>query len=196
MTNNQLAPWRSPLSRALHLNRSQPYSRYLQLATITIDGRPANRTVVFRGFLDDTNQLQIVTDSRSEKIAQIEQQPWTEACWYFTKTREQFRLLGKLTVVGVDYSDESLQKARRLVWQSLSDGARSQFAWPTPGQLRDESSAFSNSQLSSSEPLANFCLLLLDSERVEHLELRGEPQNRWKYSLDESQGWLVEQINP
>lgn len=196
MINNQLAPWRSPLSRALHLNRSQPYSRYLQLATIAIDGRPANRTVVFRGFLENTNQLQIVTDSRSEKIAQIERQPWTEACWYFTKTREQFRLLGKLSVVGVDDSDESLQKARRLVWQSLSDGARSQFAWPAPGQLRDESSAFSNSPLSSSEPLANFCLLLLDSKRVEHLELRGEPQNRWRYSFDELQGWLVEQINP
>jgi pyridoxamine 5'-phosphate oxidase len=197
LNNNQLAPWRSPLSRALHLNRSQPYSRYLQLATIRTDGRPANRTVVFRGFLEKTNQLQIVTDSRSEKIPQIKRQPWTEACWYFTKTREQFRLLGKLTVVGVDYPDRSLQQARRLVWQSLSDAARSQFAWPTPGQPRTpKSSAFSNSPLSQDEPLVNFCLLLLDSERVEHLELRGEPQNRWRYSLDELQGWLVEQINP
>lgn len=196
MTNHQLAPWRSPLSRALHLNRSQPYSRYLQLATIRTDGRPANRTVVFRGFLEDSNQLQIITDSRSEKISQIERQPWTEACWYFTKTREQFRLLGKLTVVGVDYPDESLQKARRLVWQELSDAARSQFAWPTPGQPRNPDSAFSDSPLSSNKPLENFCLLLLDSERVEHLELRGQPQNRWRYFLDELQGWLVEQINP
>jgi pyridoxamine 5'-phosphate oxidase len=196
LTNHQLAPWRSPLSRALHLNRSQPYSRYLQLATIRTDGRPANRTVVFRGFLEDSNQLQIITDSRSEKIAQIERYPWTEACWYFTKTREQFRLLGKLTVVEVDYPDENLQKARRLVWQSLSDAARSQFAWPTPGQPRNPDLAFSDSSPSSDEPLENFCLLLLDSERVEHLELRGQPQNRWRYFLDESQGWSVEQINP
>jgi pyridoxamine 5'-phosphate oxidase len=196
LTNNQLAPWRSPLSRALHLNRSQPYSRYLQLATVRTDGRPANRTVVFRGFLENTNQLQIITDSRSEKISQIERQPWIEACWYFTKTREQFRLLGKLSVVGINDADENLQKARRLVWHNLSDAARSQFAWSAPGQPKDESSVVSNLSPSSSESLDNFCLLLLDSERVEHLELRGEPQNRWRYSLDESQGWLVEQINP
>lgn len=192
-----LAPWRSPLSRALHLNRSQPYSRYLQLATVRKDGRPANRTVVFRGFLEGSNQLQIVTDSRSEKVSQIEERPWGEACWYFTKTREQFRLLGNLTVVTVDYPDESLQKARRLVWQQLSDGARSQFAWPDPGQKRvEKASAFSLPPPLPNEPLADFCLLLLAPERVEHLELRGEPQNRWQYDLDDSQIWIARSLNP
>ncbi|NJL49732.1 MAG: pyridoxamine 5'-phosphate oxidase, partial [Leptolyngbyaceae cyanobacterium SM2_5_2] len=52
-----LAPWRSALGRALHRNRSRPYSRYFQLATVQTNGRPANRTVVFRGFLPDSNQL-------------------------------------------------------------------------------------------------------------------------------------------
>jgi pyridoxamine 5'-phosphate oxidase len=45
-----LAPWRSPLSRALYRNRNLPYCRYLQLATVRPNGQPANRTVVFRGF--------------------------------------------------------------------------------------------------------------------------------------------------
>ena len=75
-----LAPWRSLLSRALHQNRSLPYARYFQLATVRANGHPANRTVVFRGFLDDTNQLKIITDSRSQKIEQIAQQSWGEAC--------------------------------------------------------------------------------------------------------------------
>ncbi|MEO1006929.1 MAG: pyridoxamine 5'-phosphate oxidase, partial [Cyanobacteria bacterium J06638_38] len=44
-----LAPWRSLLSGAIHRNRSQPHSRYFQLATVTPEGYPANRTVVFRG---------------------------------------------------------------------------------------------------------------------------------------------------
>jgi PPOX class probable FMN-dependent enzyme len=197
ITDQQLAPWRSLLTRALHLNRSQPYSRYLQLATVRRDGQPANRTVVFRGFLENSNQLQIVTDWRSEKISQIEQQPWGEACWYFTKTREQFRLLGYLTLIGVDSVDTTLQKARQLIWQGLSDAARSQFAWPDPqAEKAKEVLAFSPPPPSPDEPLANFCLLLLDPERVEHLELRGEPQNRCRYYLDSSQQWLAQPINP
>jgi pyridoxamine 5'-phosphate oxidase len=68
-----LAPWRLPLARALHRNRSIPASRYLQLATVRSDGRPANRTVVFRGFAPDTDWLQFVTDSRSQKVEQLGQ---------------------------------------------------------------------------------------------------------------------------
>jgi pyridoxamine 5'-phosphate oxidase len=192
-----LAPWRSHLSRALHLNRSQPYSRYLQLATVREDGTPANRTVVFRGFLENTNQLEIITDSRSEKISQIEKRPWGEACWYFTQTREQFRLLGTLIVVDKDSSEETLQRSRQLVWQQLSEAARSQFTWPDPGKNRSEDKlAFSVPSPSPDRPLANFCLLLLNPERVDHLELRGNPQNRRQYILDDAQTWNLLEVNP
>ncbi|MGK7876752.1 MAG: Npun_F5749 family FMN-dependent PPOX-type flavoprotein [Xenococcaceae cyanobacterium] len=192
-----LAPWRSPLSRAIHRNRSQPHSSYLQLATVTKAGRPANRTVVFRGFLQDTNQLQIVTDSRSKKIVQIEHQPWGEACWYFTKTREQFRLAGKLTIVKADHPDKTLQEARQAAWQKLSDSARLQFTWPAPGQPKTENiEAFSSPPTAANKPLPNFCLLLLNPEQVDHLDLRGEPQNRWLYNLDDSQTWFTQQVNP
>ena len=80
---SMLAPWRSALSSAIHRNRSQS-SRYFQLATVTAEGYPANRTVVFRGFLDDRqNRLKIITDSRSAKIQDIEHQAVAEICWYF-----------------------------------------------------------------------------------------------------------------
>ncbi|PSN80900.1 pyridoxamine 5'-phosphate oxidase, partial [filamentous cyanobacterium CCP4] len=95
-----LAPWRSSLARALHRNRSRPYSRYFQLATVTAAGHPANRTVVFRDFLPNTNTLTVVTDQRSAKVTDIAAHPWVEACWYFTHTREQFRLAGPIAVVG------------------------------------------------------------------------------------------------
>ncbi|MFN5729491.1 MAG: pyridoxamine 5'-phosphate oxidase, partial [Pseudanabaena sp.] len=42
--------WRSHLARSLHQHRNQPEARFLQLATIDLDQRPRNRTVVFRGF--------------------------------------------------------------------------------------------------------------------------------------------------
>jgi pyridoxamine 5'-phosphate oxidase len=191
-----LAPWRSPLSRALHRNRSLVYARYLQLATIRADGRPANRTIVFRGFLGDTNQLKFVTDSRSQKADQIDDQSWGEACWYFPQTREQFRLAGQLILVRENYSNTDLQQARQSAWQELSDAARLQFAWPHPGQTRANSEAFAPPPPNPTEPLLNFCLLLLDPVEVDHLVLRGEPQNRWLYQLDSAGVWLTQEINP
>lgn len=193
-----LAPWRSHLSRALHLNRSQPHSRYLQLATVTPQGLPANRTVVFREFLPDTNSLQFVTDSRSQKISHIQNQPWAEACWYFTKTRQQFRLAGKLSLINAEDSDENLELARKIAWEKLSDSARLQFAWPTPGKLRQEETepAFSPSPPSKKQPLTNFCLLLLAPSKVDILELKDNPQNRYFYSLQSDRTWSVQEINP
>lgn len=192
-----LAHWRSSLQGALHRNRSLVYSRYVQLATVRLDGRPANRTVVFRGFLEP-DRLQFITDARSDKAEQMMQQRWGEVCWYFPKTREQFRLLGELTLVGADEPAPGLLQARQTLWQNLSDMGRVQFAWPHPGQPRD-SDGFDPPPPDPQTPPPNFCLLLLDPVRVDHLELRGEPQNRRLYlrsaggSGDE---WTTEEVNP
>jgi pyridoxamine 5'-phosphate oxidase len=190
-----LAPWRTLLTHALYRNRL-PNARYFQLATVREDGMPANRTVVFRGFLNETNNLKIVTDIRSEKAGQIESQPWGEICWYFPKTREQFRLLGKMILVSQNHENAELQKARQKTWEELSDGARIQFAWPDPGKARASREAFSPALPNAFEPLENFCLLLLEPTKVEHLELRGEPQNRRIYYLDDQQNWLEKEVNP
>ncbi|MCU0517734.1 MAG: pyridoxamine 5'-phosphate oxidase family protein [Oscillatoria sp. Prado101] len=191
-----LALWRTPLARALYRNRSLLYARYLQLATVGNDGKPANRTVVFRGFLGDTNQLKFVTDARSEKAGQIESNPWGEACWYFPKTREQFRISGMLRLVRDTELDSELQKARQIAWLELSEGARGQFARPHPGKPRADAGAFAVIPPADTEPLPHFCLLLLLPAIVDHLELRGEPQNRWIYRLDMEGGWEVGAVNP
>lgn len=190
------APWRSPINRALHHNRSKPYSRYLQLATVTPEGNPANRTVVFRGFLDNCDCLKFVTDSRSEKILQIQHQPQAEACWYFTKTREQFRLSGRLELITETEGKPDLQIARKTTWQNLSDGARSQFAWPEPGESVADQAAFEVAVPDSDTPPANFCLLLLTPDKIDHLELRGEPQNRCLYVFKSDRTWSIQPVNP
>lgn len=191
---NSLPPWRLSLVGALDRNRSLVYSRYLQLATIRLDHRPANRTVVFRGFLEQTNQLKFITDSRSQKIEQIEQNNWAEACWYFPQTREQFRLLGQLKVISE--SDIPLKIARQATWNELSEAAKSQFYWPTSRQPKSDSTAFLPLEIIPLEPPPNFCLLLLDPQEVDHLELKGEPQNRTIYVYHSEQGWLQEVVNP
>jgi PPOX class probable FMN-dependent enzyme len=191
-----LAPWRSLITRALHKNRSLVYARYLQLATVRENGLPANRTVVFRGFLENTNQLKFITDLRSAKAEQISNQPAAEICWYFPNSREQFRIGGKLNLVTVE-TDSHLQTARTKMWQEISDSGRLQFVWPEPGEEREKNpAAFTPPAPDPLQPVDNFCLLLLEPTELDHLELRGEPQNRTFYKLDQNQQWYSQEVNP
>jgi pyridoxamine 5'-phosphate oxidase len=193
LSKKTLAPWRSALARALHRNRSRPYGRYFQLATVTAAGRPANRTVVFRGWLPDSNILTAVTDRRSAKVGDIATHPWAEACWYFTVTREQFRLAGPIQVVTA--ADTALTAARQSAWDALSDRARQQFYWPDPGQPRAAAADFADHPTAATPP-ETFGLLLIDPHQVDHLELRGDPQHRTGYIRQPDDQWQVETVNP
>ena len=191
-----IAPWRSLLTAALHRNRNLSHARYLQLATVRSDGRPANRTVVFRGFCQHSDRLQFVTDGRSEKVVHIQRNAWAEACWYFPKTREQFRLSGQLILVSADCDNIQLQQARRTAWEKLSDRAREGFAWPPPGEPRTQIEAFEGLQVDSIEPLPQFCLLLLDAEWVDLLQLRSSPHDRVLYQRQDDGTWSDRELNP
>jgi PPOX class probable FMN-dependent enzyme len=191
-----LAPWKPLLARALHRNRSQPQSRYLQLATVSHDGRPANRTVVFRGFSEPDDTLLMVTDQRSQKISHITHQPWAEACWYFAKTREQFRLAGRITCF--DWTAEGTgQDLRCRTWAALSEAARRQFSWPTPAQPRSPESAFEKQEIDLHSPLTHFCVLSLTPNRVDHLELRSQTRCLYQYPCDQPEAtWTITPVNP
>src|SRR5271165_5693014 len=94
--------WRPSLALALYLNRHAPQSRFVQMATVRADGRPANRTLTFRGFLDETHSLTFAADARGHVTTELAKAPWAEICWYFPVTREQFRIAGPITLVGED----------------------------------------------------------------------------------------------
>jgi PPOX class probable FMN-dependent enzyme len=194
--------WRSHLARSLQQHLNQPEAKFLHLATVGHDQRPRNRTVVFRGFLENgdrfstplTDCLKIVTDIRSQKANQITENPWAEASWYFTKTRSQYRISGKLLLVDSDCQDSELQSARLETWQALSDPARIQFSWAHPREPRVH---FPKTEPPAADaPLSSFCLLLLEPYEVDRLELRGTPQNRWIYWRDEQGNWLEKEVNP
>lgn len=193
-----LPPWRSPIARAIHRNRSLAYARYFQLATSDPHQRPTNRTVVFRGWLDPESYLQVIIDRRSAKAMNLlaGASDWAEACWYFPETREQFRIAGSLILVTADRASERHERARQQVWQQLSDSGRIQFAWPPPGAARSQATdAFSPPTPDPTRPLDNFCLLLLSPTTVDHLELKGAPQNRDRYQLVAGE-WDQQAINP
>jgi len=56
--------WKSTLNKALEANKQLKYSTFFQLATVRPDGKPSNRTVVFRGFLDDSTKITFTSDTR------------------------------------------------------------------------------------------------------------------------------------
>lgn len=190
-----LAPWRTHLSAALHRNRSLIYARYFQLATVRADGTPANRTMVFRGFTEG-DRLQMITDHRSAKMQEIAENAQAEVCWYFPKTREQFRLGGTIISVSAVCQDEGLQQLRSQLWRQISDNARSGFAWPKPGGDRVPIDAFQVSPPNPEIPLDSFTLLLLEPVHVDWLKLRGEPQNRYFYQRNDDGSWSQWEVNP
>lgn len=76
--------WLSMIRACLAAESSPATSRFLQLGTVGLDGRPAVRTVVFRGW--HATSLLAVTDTRSSKIPELRALPYAELCWYFQVT--------------------------------------------------------------------------------------------------------------
>lgn len=189
-------PWRDALDRALDLCRHSPQHRFVQLATIGLDGRPAVRTVVFRGFHNASRDLIFTTDARSAKFAEIEKTPAAALCWYFLETREQFRLSGVVRLVDALATEPHLSEARSDAWRALSDETRASFAWPAPGVGRVPGEAFPSTAPDPESPVDNFALMIFVVHEVDHLQLDGAPQNRWKYEVDENGRWLTREVNP
>ena len=188
--------WRPSLDLALHRNRSRPESRLVQLATVRPDSRPAIRTVVFRGFLDGSHKLLFATDVRSAKRAEIEANPHGAICWYFHGTREQFRLSGLVSLVDAETAEHDLREVRTDLWRQLSDDSRIGYTWPTPGEPRHPSVRYPSTPPDLSQPADAFGLMILAPTEVDHLELHGSPQHRWKYEADARGRWSGREVNP
>ncbi|WP_026101126.1 Npun_F5749 family FMN-dependent PPOX-type flavoprotein [Synechococcus sp. PCC 7336] len=191
-----VSPWKSLLQAAIRRNRSSRAARFLQLATVDAESRPHNRTVVFRGFLPETDLIQLATDRRSEKIEQLQHNPHAAICWYFDKTREQFRLAGAIETVTADTEDDRRQNARYALWSQLSERAKLLWYWPQPKAAREPAIAFLETLPEQSPvPPETFVLLLFRAEEVDRLELLGDPQNRSLLMRTDS-GWIEQSVNP
>ncbi len=184
-----LPPWRPLLRSAREREGRSPQARWLQLATVAADGTPRVRTLVFRGWAGPTT-LDLLTDGRSAKPAELAQQPAVELCWLLPRARSQFRLRGSLQTL----PPEQEQSERERHWQMLSPGGRSLWGWPPPGEPFDPEAAFPE-QLPDGSPLPDhFQLLRIALSQVELLELTCHPHRRrcWR----EAMGWVEEALNP
>lgn len=153
--------WKQRLARSLHLSRSKPESRYLQLATYCETRGVQNRTVVFRGFNDSDTQLYFVTEKNCDKVHSLQNHSQAEIAWYFAKTREQYRLRVECKLVGED-ADVNDAQCRQRIWQELSVSARESFK-PTNDRTP-----------------ANFIVSICTITQVDYLYL-GQSQERYLY---------------
>ena len=79
-----LPPWRPLLRGAREREGRSPMGRWLQLATVAPDGSPRVRTLVFRGW-GGPAALDLLTDGRSAKPAELGHQPQVELLWLLPK---------------------------------------------------------------------------------------------------------------
>ncbi|WOG88647.1 hypothetical protein DCAR_0207882 [Daucus carota subsp. sativus] len=199
MGTTAIAPWKQLLLNAMQSNSHLKHSSYFQLATIGINGRPANRTVVFRGFQDNTNKIQINTDSRTHKIEDLKQCPFGEVCWYFTDSWEQFRINCVVDVIDGSNPDPIKLQQREKAWFASSPRSRLQYVGPYPGLPSiSEQSSEESSLDDSTGPVDAFCLLVLNPEQVDYLNLKENKRVNFtaRQSNESEKLWNSERINP
>ena len=123
MIKNNIPIWRQELQAARKKEGKSPSNRWIQLSTVTRNNQPRLRTVVFRGWRKESSML-FFTDSRSNKIEHLKNNPNAEVLWLFFKSKYQFRFKGKMNelVSNTEY------------WDSLSDRSKSTWFWQHPGK--------------------------------------------------------------
>ncbi|XP_076950314.1 pyridoxine/pyridoxamine 5'-phosphate oxidase 2-like isoform X2 [Bidens hawaiensis] len=182
------SPWKQLLLNALQSNSHLRHSSYFQLATIGPNGMPANRTVVFRGFQDSSNKIQINTDTRTHKI-----------CWYFTDSWEQFRINGPVDVIDGSNPDSMKLQQREKAWFASSPKSRLQYLGPNPGlpSFGDQPDEGPSSLDPAAGPVAAFCLLVLDPHQVDYLNLKSSERVSFSRKIaNEDVSWNSEKVNP
>uniref|UniRef100_A0A0A9F5J4 pyridoxal 5'-phosphate synthase n=1 Tax=Arundo donax TaxID=35708 RepID=A0A0A9F5J4_ARUDO len=193
------SPWRALLQRSLDANAHLRHSTYFQLATVGAGGRPANRTVVFRGFQEHCDKIQINTDARSNKIGEIKSCPFGEICWYFTDSWEQFRISGRIDVIDGSSADPVKLQYREKAWFASSVKSRLQYLGPQPGIPVVDDEHVKDVHLDpSAGPVDAFCLLVVDPDKVDYLNLKSNQRLMFIRSQKEdgSGDWMAEKVSP
>jgi len=209
MKDIEVIPWRKRINSSIENSRHIRGANFIQLATVDMtlpQPKPKNRTVVFRGFLDESDSLKVITDMRSEKASskQIsDDNPYFEVVYWFPHTSEQYRIEGFASLHSGTSGDgggdgdnvSDMTQVRLAMWNTLRRSAKEQFFWSQPGAKYEcddmkvketNPSADTNTDYDIPD---NFALLLLHPTQVKYLRLSdnyaqldalNKPDNEWK----------------
>ena len=182
MNNMDLPLWRQRLKASQSKEGKIASNRWIQIANVSKNNQPRVRTVVFRGWLDDSTML-IYTDKRSEKYVDLESNNNIEVLWLFFKTKSQYRFKGKV------YELEDNDK----YWNNLFDRSKVQWFWPSPGKRIDKKNTISSIDNTFSKP-NNFSVLKIKIHEVDLLKLE-KPLHR-RYIWKKIDNWKCIEVNP
>ncbi|WP_354667792.1 pyridoxamine 5'-phosphate oxidase family protein [Alteromonas sp. C1M14] len=178
------------LVKSLQLTRQSPESRYFQLATCNNQGAPSNRTLVFRAMDKRRGELSVVSDLRTDKIADLRHNCKGAICWYFSDTREQYRFDVKSTIMSLQDHGDTL----RAYWNNMSEPGKKQFLWGVPKTPRSGNDPLKvNHQ--PNDPPPHFCVITFAVVSGDYLCLKGNPQHRELYQHQQGQ-WHVTSVIP
>tara|TARA_Y100001968_G_scaffold329135_1_gene377784 strand:- start:1589 stop:1972 length:384 start_codon:yes stop_codon:yes gene_type:complete len=127
-----------------------------------------------------------LTDKRSEKYYELESNNNVEICWFFSKSKCQFRLRGTSRIY---YGEDTLGH-----WNQLNDNSKSMWTWPKPGDIfigEEPVGSSSNKELKFN---TNFILIKISIIHVDQLILQKPIHIRKRW--EKSNNWIEERINP
>ncbi|KAL7259150.1 hypothetical protein ACSBR1_005115 [Camellia fascicularis] len=120
-------------------------------------------------------------------------------CWYFTDSWEQFRINGRIDVVDGLCLDPLKLQQREKAWFASSVKSRLQYLGTNPGlpSLGEQSSSESSLDPSAG-PVDAFCLLVLDPDQVDYLNLKINERLTFssRQNINGEKFWISERINP
>ena len=182
MNNTDLPSWRQRLKASQSKEGKLASNRWVQIANVSKNNQPRVRTVVFRGWLDNSTML-IYTDKRSQKYRDLENNNNIEVLWLFFKTKSQYRFKGKVTEL----------KDNDKYWDNLFDRSKDQWFWPSPGKKIDQKDNISSIDNKLSKP-NNFSVLKININEVDLLKLE-QPFHK-RYVWKKIDNWECIEVNP
>lgn len=190
MSDNKPLIWTERLLKSLQAGKDSPESRFMQVATCNKDGLPENRTLVFRQLDSDEGIIYAVSDLRTAKADALKANANAAICWYFTGSREQYRLNCTTTIITADNAPEDIHRA----WSEMSVQGKKQFLWGVPGTVRQPAKPLkAEGDMNIAPP--HFCKLAFRADSVDYLNLKGNPQYREFQTRCESD-WQIRAVIP
>ena len=183
MTENNIPIWRQELKSAKKKEGKSPLARWIQLSTVSNNNEPRIRTVVFRGWKQESSML-IFTDSRSDKIKHLKKNSNAEVLWLFLRSKSQFRFKGKIKELRVNTK----------YWDSLSDRSKSTWFWQHPGKKIHNNIQPSQIIHTNLKKPENFVVLEFEIYSVDLLKLTTPIHKR--YIWNKGNNWEKIEINP
>jgi len=201
--SSELRSWSLRIKKSIDKSRRIKGGNYVQLATVDSDGKPHCRTVVHRGFLQSEKRpgeqaLKIITDARSQKVSHAQHDSACELVWWFSQSSEQYRFESTMQYIGPADEGE-LQAARQEQWTKLSDPAREQFWWDTPGVPYAGAPSVPKGGRGEDQailsPPDSFLLLLVWPSKVKYLRLTDNYAQVDEFDTSGSR-WNTLRVNP